>query len=636
MRKINSKFQTKFISEDGGELINRDYFAFVELDKFSFYVLADGLDDDKEELSAQIAVTSVIRSLTEEPTLNKRKIKGYISKAHKELKEFDSGMQLRASIIVVVTNYVKYRYVVCGNSRFYLIRNGVVHTKSVDQSLTMNLAGEEKVEQDKIARHEERNNLYSYLGQEEGLKIWASKAMKLMDADTFLLMSRGIWESCDEGEIIDACAEAKEPQEILDGVEELILSKQAEDLDNYTLAVTFVDKIYRKPNKKWTAKKIILMVLPFVIIGAIIGIVLLVRYNKKKDNIQAMTEYIASGKEYAENDNYERAKEEYKEALKLAKKLKREKEKEELNDYGQLFEQILLADETLDKKEYKEAVDAYLKAEELTKETGKVGRGHINSQLEKTRDYIDILDLLAEGDRKIDNSDPKGAREAYKAAKELANQIFYQEGKQEAIDKMDKIDAEAAARAAEAKAEKDAKEAKKEEKAKEKEEKEKEKEEKEKQEEEEKKVEKEEKEKEKEEKKAEEEEKLADQLNALEIEKKANAAYSTGNFEDAKMYYLTAQEMYLKLGLDEKANLIETKIQITEKKSSDLEKKNAKAEGYVADADTYVTKKKYDEARILYLLARDIYDKAELTVESSKVNDKIVAIDKIQSLEDKK
>lgn len=629
MRKINSKFQTKFISEDGGKLINRDYFAYVELDKFACYVLADGLDDDRDQLSAKLAVTSILRSFMEAPSIRKRKIKRDVKRAHQELLKNKSGMRLKVSIAVVVTDYVRIRYVTAGNSRFYLMRNGIIHQKSKDHSLTTNLVEVERVEKDKAARHEERNNLYSYLGQDGQLKPESSKKIKLADGDIFILMSRGIWEYCDEGELIDAAAEAKEPQEILDNVEELILSKQPEDIDNYTLAITFVDKIYRKPNKKWTVKKVLMLVLPILLVIIIISVILFFRYKKKKDNIQAMNEYIKSGTDYAVADNYTRAKEDYSEALKLAKKLKNEKEKEELTAYQKLIDQVLLADQTLKEEDYQKAVDYYLTAQDMAKEADNLGRNYIDSQLEKTRDYIDVLDLLAEGDRKNDYGDTDGAREAYQKAKDLANENFFQEGKQEAIDKIDKIDQEAAAKKAEKQAEKEKKKAEKEAKQKEKEEKQKAEEEQKKVEEEEKKAEEEEKKAEEEEKKAEEKQKLEDQLNALEVEKKGNAAYEIGNFEDAAMYYLTVQEIYRELELTERVDAVEKKLQLTEQSKQKIEKQKAKAELYVKDADKLITKQKYEKAKILYLLAKGIYEKAELSEEVKKIEEKITAIDQI-------
>ena len=60
MRKQNSKFQTSFISEEGSELKNSDYFAFIELDNFACYVLADGIEDLADCESAREAVESII------------------------------------------------------------------------------------------------------------------------------------------------------------------------------------------------------------------------------------------------------------------------------------------------------------------------------------------------------------------------------------------------------------------------------------------------------------------------------------------------------------------------------------------------------------------------------------------------
>lgn len=45
MRKQNSDFEARFISEEGSRLKNRDYFGYVELDEFACYVIADGITE---------------------------------------------------------------------------------------------------------------------------------------------------------------------------------------------------------------------------------------------------------------------------------------------------------------------------------------------------------------------------------------------------------------------------------------------------------------------------------------------------------------------------------------------------------------------------------------------------------------
>ena len=57
----------------------------------------------------------------------------------------------------------------------------------------------------------------------------------------------GIWENVDEAELDDVFAEAdNEVQTTVDNIEDLLLSRQPENLDNYTLAVIFINKVIPK------------------------------------------------------------------------------------------------------------------------------------------------------------------------------------------------------------------------------------------------------------------------------------------------------------------------------------------------------------------------------------------------------
>lgn len=65
-----------------------------------------------------------------------------------------------------------------------------------------------------------------------------SKKIKLVENDMIALYTRGIWENVDEAELDDVFAEAdNEVKTTVDNIEDLLLSRQPENLDNYTLAV---------------------------------------------------------------------------------------------------------------------------------------------------------------------------------------------------------------------------------------------------------------------------------------------------------------------------------------------------------------------------------------------------------------
>lgn len=648
MRKMNAKFNMDNLSEPGSGLCNRDYYACVELDRFACYVAADGLDEDREKNSAEMAVKAVLSAFTQKPSMSKRSLARYLKEAHNLLRQESGELSLKVSIMVAVTDYCKVRYAGAGNTRFLLYRDDHFVEQSKDQSLTEQLLEKEKLQMDKAALHQERNNLYSYLGREEGFRPFLSKKKKLKDGDSFFLFTRGVWEYLNEGELLDALSEAKEPKEAIDNMEDLLLSKQAAELDNYTIAAVFVDKIYRKPPKKWNLKKILAIVIPIILIAAVVLTVFLVRRADTRKKEQTMEDAVLLAKEYTSFDNYEKAGEAYQEAAGLAGKLKEKEKQEEYQLLATYFNQITEADGLMEEGDYEGAKAAYEKAAELAKEYGSIGAEYLEGKRKKALDYIQVYELLEEGDTLLEMADTQAAREAYEAAKELAASLFFQDGRAEAVEKLQKIkEEEAAKKAAEEAAAKEAAEeekAAKEKKAEEEEKAAKEEKEQEEAEAEEKAA---EEEKLAEEKKAEEEAKAAKEAEeqkqkeeaaqarkeakeaAMEAEVKGNEAYQAGDYETALLYYETAQEGYKELKLTSREASVKKKIAQVKKKQTAEDKKLTEAKGYEASAKALVEKKNYTEARLLYMLALDIYTELGETKKAESAQSKIDTIDKL-------
>ncbi|MCI9435513.1 MAG: serine/threonine protein phosphatase, partial [Bacilli bacterium] len=195
MRKENSVFKTKFISEPGSFLRNADYFAFVELQDYACYCIADGIDDEKKRQSAQLAVSAVMDRFYSRSGMSKGLMKRYALAAHKELLKESHDIRLEASMLIVVTNYKKIRYVNIGNARLHHIRNNKIINQSKDQSLSQNMAEQGEIPLDMIEEHEERHNLYCYLGQPGRFAPYISPKIKLEDGDIITLCTRGIWEN---------------------------------------------------------------------------------------------------------------------------------------------------------------------------------------------------------------------------------------------------------------------------------------------------------------------------------------------------------------------------------------------------------------------------------------------------------
>lgn len=555
MRRENAGFRTAFVSEEGTKLLNRDYFAYVEMDDYACYVAADSLDDEKDENSAQIVVECILREFTEHPAMNSFSLKKMVRKAHRELIGNKQGLRLRASVAVVVTNYVKCRYLTVGNTRFALLRNDRILYGSKDQSLTENLVERETIPRDKAALHEERNNLYSYLGQVNGrMQIQVSRKRKLVNGDVLLLYTRGIWENCDYVDLKDAAKEVSTPQEMADNLEELILSGQKEELDNYTLAVTFVDKVYLNPKKRWTLKKVLAIVIPVMVVLMILGITLFVRYRIRAGWKRDMLQHMETADQYAAYENYEPAVEEYKQSGDLAKKLKDKKTQEEAENRCLLAEQILLADQAMEDGDYNKALELYERARELSGQSGGIAAEYIGEQIARISKYQELYELLESAENKETYGDYAGAAELYRKAKEIASGLYDQDVRKEALDKQ---------RAAEEALEKLRQEqmAELEEKI----------------------------------QKSIEDEKVAQELadqslmndkkNALELESKGNELMNQEDYVSAIPYFETAMSMYENLGMEDRAAILKEQIEACKKLAEEAKRKAEEEAQKQSEAD---------------------------------------------------
>jgi serine/threonine protein phosphatase PrpC len=582
MRRVNSEFRTQYISEEGQKLTNRDYFGFVEMDDYACYILADSLDGELETNSARFVVESLIRSFVEGPSMRVNKLKHYMNQAHKELLKQRGGMHLKASVTMVVTDYKKLCYCYVGNSRFYLIRNARILLKTKDQSLTQNLLKEERITLDQAAAHEERNNLYSFLGERGQPEILVSKKIPLENGDSFALFTRGAWENVSEDEFLEISKDAKEPQEILEKAEDIILGKQETDeVDNYSLAVTFVDKVYQSPKKKITLKQVLMIALPILLLVGGISLGLYLKNRSVRNKEESLERHLSSGQEYLKYDNYQKASEDYGEAKKLADSLKKKDISKEADQYKKLAEQIILSDEAMTAGDYQKAQNLYLKARELSNDAGNVGKKYIDAQLKQTLDYIDVFDLMELGQQKEGYGDLDGAINSYRQARDKAAALYFSEGKDEALkkqaaleEKMEKDSQKTAAAAASAKEESQAA----------------------------KQVEEESKQAEEDKTKKEEDEqreldnqqKLNDQKNAIDLENKANELFAEGKYESAITYYQTAQAIYVRLEMTELADGINGKIKAAKTAIKEAKQETSEA-GDTGEYGPGVSKKKSDK-----------------------------------------
>lgn len=440
MRKLNSTFKTAFISEAGAALKNNDYFAYVELDDYACYVIANSITDRVESESAKVAVENAIRHFQENPSIKRRAIQSYLKATNEDFLSANSNEKLKASICIVVTDYEKLRFGIAGNTRFRLYREGIVAYASHDMSLTQDLIDEEKLPENILSEHEERHNLYTYLGQEKGFVPYISQSIKLINGDIVSLYTSGIWENIDEGELDDVFSEAAdEPQPILDEIEDLLLSRQPKNLSNYTMAAIFIDKIFVDPNRARRIRRMIRIAIIVFIILFILGIIFYIWYSNRQDKINKMNLYTDNTVTAIQDNNYIRAQNEVKKGIELAENLDDEEKITLLNNYSRLIEAVITADNDYKNEKYTDAYEAYQNALDISRYADNLGESYINKQIMQCENYLSVSDLIALGDKALEENDFDKAEKNYFEAKKMALKAHDLNGNQQAKDALEKL-----------------------------------------------------------------------------------------------------------------------------------------------------------------------------------------------------
>lgn len=573
MRKYNSSFKTAFLSEAGSRLENNDYFGFVELDGYACYVVADGITQMRGSESARTAIEAAINAFQENPGISRRKLKGYLRSVDRELSNAKGYEKLKASVTVVVTDYQKCRYGYAGNTRFRLYRNGKNIRASFDMSMGQDLVREEKISQDRLAEHEERTNLYSYFGG-KSFHPYLSRKIRLQDGDIITLYTRGIWENVDEGELADVFSEAgDEPSEECDKVEDLLLSRQPEDLEDYTFAAIYIDKVFLDPKRKKRIRKAV--IISVAVAAVLLGICLAVffwrrdRAQKRED----MEQYFSNMGTYIEDDNYIRAKEECEKALEMAGKLRDEEAEERYRSYLVFLEAVISADDIYASGDYSGAGDAYLAAQARARHADNAGADYIAKKLQQIGDYEQVFDSIAMGDRLLELGSYELAEEKYLQAKAKAAAVHFSDGRQQALDALDALYEEWDAALEETEAEREAL--------------------------------------------------AAAQASAAELVKQGDAACAEKDYDGALVYYLIAQEKYGELDDTVQIALLNRKISALNEKKAEAEARMEEARAMEEQARKFEEEGDYEQAKAQYQYAKAVYTEIGQDNKANEVQGKI-------------
>jgi serine/threonine protein phosphatase PrpC len=438
MRKSNSDFKASFVSEPGTFITNKGYFAFVELDDIACWIGADGLDSDEEKESAKLVIHRIFEEFIEKPSLSRVKIKKCIMSAHTLLQAESRSVRLKAGFIMLVTDYSKIRWAMAGNLRLYHFRKGIFNFRSKDQSIAQLLVDSGKISEMDLNEHDERHNLVNYIGKSSGFKPFVSRKYRLREGDVMVLCNSGFWENMTTEELSVAVRDSKEAEELVDNLEDNLLGKQNEVLNNYTIAAIYANKVFQEHtiNYRQIAKRIVMIVLPLLLI---VGIGLLinrqmvaVRQRKEAKTRQkiiltqkkSIAAHERNGDQMVAGEKYQEAVAEYKESLNMIDNndLKLPQIESTLKKKYDTTLLIVDGDNFTAAGEYSKALAKYNEA--IATAAGIVyNKTGITSRLTKLQNLMEMKKLIQEGDNLAMQKKYTDAKGKYQLASNFALQL---------------------------------------------------------------------------------------------------------------------------------------------------------------------------------------------------------------------
>jgi serine/threonine protein phosphatase PrpC/tetratricopeptide (TPR) repeat protein len=243
MNEKEAIFCTGFMTEPGTKSTSMGCYGSVKQDGLACWIIAERVDAYEAKDSAKIAVERICNNFAQNPTISKLKIKEFLFDAHQKLKDESKTEMLKASLVMVVTDYTKMIWAVVGNVRLYHFRSGEFNFRSKDQTIAQVMLDSGLLVEDEVNQREERNNLINYMGGITEFKPYISEPFRLQDGDVLLLCNSGVWEKMKSSEITALLAQTSDPNDFLTKLKTAVLTQGNPGAKNYTLGVVFAQQV---------------------------------------------------------------------------------------------------------------------------------------------------------------------------------------------------------------------------------------------------------------------------------------------------------------------------------------------------------------------------------------------------------
>jgi PPM family protein phosphatase len=204
------KFTIYQNSRQGPRPYNQDRLAYSYSKDALLLVLADGMGGHRNgEVAAQLAVKTLTDAFQRlaVPTLSSpaKFLIEHIQQVHDMIENVTQAEEyIESPRTTIVAAIIQRNYLYCahvGDSRLYHFRNGHLLFRTEDHSVVQSLYKKGMISKEEIATHPYKNKIYNCVGGETPPQIDLADRHELMEGDTILLCTDGVWGLIDDQQI---------------------------------------------------------------------------------------------------------------------------------------------------------------------------------------------------------------------------------------------------------------------------------------------------------------------------------------------------------------------------------------------------------------------------------------------------
>ncbi len=224
----------------GSRPANQDRIGYAERDNAVLMVLADGLGGYKGgELAAETLVSAFLHSFER---IRHREISdpaaylvlttvhahALVKRLSQQKDDLDNATPRTTCVMVLVQNGLAY-WAHVGDSRFYLFRNGRIHTRTRDHSISEELVKQGMISEDRSL--DEFSQLTRCVGGIRPPRLSLGAETRLQTGDIIMLCSDGVWRELGDADI-EAHIAAPQIEDSVDGLLAHAQKSRPNDCDN--------------------------------------------------------------------------------------------------------------------------------------------------------------------------------------------------------------------------------------------------------------------------------------------------------------------------------------------------------------------------------------------------------------------